>query len=100
MQNEPQASLPTTPAIPIWVRDYDGAHNMRDIVLVITPLIDMLALTPLLTSEAIVSFCWKRANVFLSFRELLFSFSAFAADNQKHDDRRNYNDNKDFIGTQ
>lgn len=69
-------------------------------ILVITPLIDVLGVSsPPLTSSAIVSLCQKRANVFLSFRELLFSFSAFAAADQKDDDSRNYNDDKYFIGT-
>ncbi|RKY06300.1 MAG: hypothetical protein DRP56_07665 [Planctomycetota bacterium] len=44
-------------------------------ILVITPLIDMLGVpSPPLTSDTIVSFRRKCANVFLSFRKLLFYF--------------------------
>ena len=71
-------------------------------LLVITPLIDMLGVpSPCHFSlqVLIVSLCQKRANVFLSFRELLFSLSAFAATKQKDNNCRNNNDNKDFTGS-
>lgn len=73
-------------------------------VLVITPLIDMVAaLSPAAShfgNDCIILLeACKCFFKFLSLWELLFSFSAFAAANQKDDDRRNYNDNKYFIRT-
>jgi len=72
-------------------------------ILVITPLIDMFGVSsPPLTFErdciTLPEAC-KCFFEFLSFRELLFSLSAFASADQKDNDRRNYNDDKHFIGT-
>jgi hypothetical protein len=81
-----------------------SAQNMRQMVLMITPLIDMVDAS----SPAASHFGYDCINLlkackcffdFLGLRGLLFSFSAFAAAYQKDNDRRNYNDNKYFIRT-
>ncbi len=70
----------------------------------ITPLIDMVDAS----SPAASHFGYDCINLlkackcffdFLSLRVLLFGSSAFSPGDQKDNDRRNYNDDKYFIGT-